>query len=62
VAQRHLRAVQAARRRLDRARDELGDRILQAHRSGESYQDIAQWAGLSKSRVQELAQQAAERG
>lgn len=61
MAQRHLKAVERAARRVDQARAALGDAILAAQRSGESLTDIAPHAGLSRSRVHELAREAAKR-
>jgi phosphoribosylcarboxyaminoimidazole (NCAIR) mutase len=60
MAQRDLRRVQRAAERMEQARGELRDAILAAHRTGESYRDIAQYAGLAHSRVAELAKEARE--
>jgi DNA-directed RNA polymerase specialized sigma24 family protein len=58
VAQNDLRRVQRVRARLEKARVELRDAILQAQRSGESIRDIAAAAGLSPTRVHELLREA----
>jgi len=58
MAQRDLRRVRSAAKRLEKARGELRDAILVARRSGESVRDIAPFAGLSPSRVQELVKEA----
>lgn len=50
--------MQAAAARLERARAELRDAIWAAKKSGESVRDIAPWAGLKPTRVQELIQEA----
>jgi len=60
MAQRHLRRVQTCVRQLERARVNLRDAIMAAHRSGESTRDIAPWAGLSHSKVYELLKEAEE--
>jgi hypothetical protein len=61
VAQKHLKAVQQAAEQLAAARERLADRVLAAHRSGESLRDIAPYAGLSRSRVHELLREAEQR-
>ena len=58
MAQKDLRAVRTAARRIERAERELAAAILRAVESGESYRDIAPWAGLSYSRVHQLARKA----
>ena len=58
VAQSDLRRVQRVRARLEKARAELRDAILQAQRSGESIRDIAAAAEMSPTRVHELLQEA----
>lgn len=58
MAQRDLKKVGAAARQLAKARARLRDAIHAANKSGESVRDIAKWAGLSSSRVQELLQEA----
>lgn len=58
VAQRDLKKVRAAARQLAKARAALRDAIHAANKSGESVRDIAVWADLSSSRVQELLQEA----
>lgn len=58
MAQKDLRKVRAAARRLEQARAALRDAIHAANRSGESVRDIAPHADLSPSRVQELLKEA----
>jgi DNA-directed RNA polymerase sigma subunit (sigma70/sigma32) len=54
VAQRDLRRVERAARRLDSARDELRAAIVQARGAGETFDDIGRAAGLSRQRVQQI--------
>jgi hypothetical protein len=54
VAQRDLRRVERAARRVDAARDELRAAILQAREAGETYDDVGRAAGLSRQRVQQI--------
>lgn len=61
VSRRELTQVRRAARRVAVARDDFLRAILAAHRSGESYRTIAEYAGLSHSRVAELVQEARER-
>jgi hypothetical protein len=56
VAQRDLRRVRSKARLVERAERELGEAIVQALAAGESYRDIAPYAGLSASRVHQIAQ------
>jgi DNA-directed RNA polymerase specialized sigma24 family protein len=58
VAQRDLRRVQTKARAVKRAEQELHEAILAAVESGESYRDIAPYAGLSSSRVYQIVQEA----
>ena len=58
VAQRDLRRVRTAAGKVERAEHELKDAILAAVESGESYRDIAPYAGLSFSRVYQIVQEA----
>jgi hypothetical protein len=58
VAQRDLRKVRSAARAVEKARVRLRDAVHAANKSGESPRDIAPWAGLSPTRVQELLQEA----
>ena len=58
VAQRDLRRVQTKARAVHRAERELHAAILQAVDSGESYRDIAPYAGLSFSRIYQIVQEA----
>jgi hypothetical protein len=58
VAQRDLKRVRDAAARLEQARAGLGRAIVQAQDSGETFRDIAPYAGLSISRVHELAREA----
>lgn len=60
MAQKDLRKVRAAARRLAAARADLRDAIHAANLSGESVRDIAPYADLSPSRVQELLKEARE--
>lgn len=50
--------MKKAAERLEYARIELARAILEARRSGETLRDIAPYAGLTHSRVHELAQEA----
>ncbi len=61
VATKHLKAVARAARRVSTAREALADAILEANESGESYREIAPYAGLSYTQVGELANQARAR-
>jgi hypothetical protein len=61
MAQRDLKRVRRQAEKLGRARAELGDAILAAHRSGESVRDIAPYAGMSSSRVFELLKETEQR-
>ena len=58
MAKKDLRRVEAAARRLERARAELRDAIYRANLSGETVRDIAPHADLKPTRVQELLQEA----
>jgi transposase len=58
MAQRDLRRVRRRAETVERARLELRDAIVVAHRSGESFRDIAPFAGMSHSRVYELLREA----
>lgn len=53
VAQRDLKKVQRLARRLEKTRAELRDAMLAANEAGESVRDIASFAGMSSSRVQD---------
>jgi DNA-directed RNA polymerase specialized sigma24 family protein len=55
MAQSDLRRIRTKAARLRKAEQELADAILQAHAAGESYRDIAPFAGLNYSRVYQLA-------
>jgi hypothetical protein len=61
VATKHLKEVTKAARRVQISRDALADAILAANESGESYREIAPYAGLSHTQVGDLANQAKER-
>jgi len=54
VAQRDLRRVERAARKMDLARDELRQAIVQARSAGETFDDIGRAAGLSRQRVQQI--------
>ena len=58
MAQSHLKAVGRAADRMEKKRLELRDACWRAHLSGESYRDIAPYAGLSASRVGEMVREA----
>lgn len=58
MAQRDLKRVRQVVERKRRLRKELAGAILAAHESGESIRDIAEFAGLSSSRVFELLNEA----
>lgn len=49
-----LRRVKADRERLEKAERQFHQSILAAHRAGETYRDIGEWAGLSHQRCQEI--------
>lgn len=53
MAQRDLKKVQRLARRLETTRVELRDAMLAANQAGESVRDIASFAGMSSSRVQD---------
>ena len=57
MAQKDLRRVRSAARKVERAERELHLAILAAVESGESYRDIAPWAGLSYTRVFQISKQ-----
>lgn len=57
MAQRHLKAVAKAAADLETARQKLVDAIIAAQESGETFRDIAPHAGLSYSRVYQMAQE-----
>ena len=61
MARRHLEAVRRAVRRIDDARQALGDAMLAAQESGETIRDIQEAAGLGRSQTFELIRQAKER-
>jgi predicted HTH domain antitoxin len=61
VAQKDLRNVAKAAKRVDEARAGLARAILAAQESGEVLTDIAPYAGLSRSRVHELLREAKRR-
>lgn len=54
MAERDLRRVERAARRVDVARAELRQAILLARESGETFDAIGRAAGLSRQRVQQL--------
>jgi DNA-directed RNA polymerase sigma subunit (sigma70/sigma32) len=54
VAKRDLRRVERAARKLDEARQELRSAILLARTGGETFEDIATAAGLSRQRIQQI--------
>jgi len=58
VAQRDLKNVAKAAKRLEQARAGLARAVLAAQESGEVIRDIAPYAGLSTSRVHELIREA----
>jgi DNA-directed RNA polymerase sigma subunit (sigma70/sigma32) len=58
MAQKDLRKVAAEATKVDKARERLHRAILAARRSGETYADIAPYAGLSRSRVEQIVKQA----
>jgi hypothetical protein len=61
VAQKELKKVRSAAKRLGDCRARLGDAMLAAQRSGESVQDIADWAGLPKTTAQRILDEAKQR-
>jgi hypothetical protein len=58
VAQKELKAVRRAVQGVEKARARLRDAALAAARSGESVQDIGDWAGMSKTSAQRLLDEA----
>lgn len=54
MAQRDLRRIERAARKVDEARRELRAAIVQARESGETFEDIGRAAGLSRQRVQQI--------
>jgi len=58
MAQRDLKRCRRCAERLQRARAELREAIVAAHRSGESTRDIAEYVGMSHSRIAELLREA----
>jgi tRNA A22 N-methylase len=61
MARKHLDAVRKAARAIDNARENLGDRMLEAQESGETVVDICEVAGLGRTRVYELIDEAKRR-
>ena len=61
MSMRDLRRVQARARAVERAERELHAAILQAVEAGESYRDIAPYAGLSFSRIYQIVRDAKEK-
>jgi hypothetical protein len=57
VAQSDLRRVRRACERLEAARLEVRAAIKDAHASGESYRDIAEWARMSHQRVAQIVKE-----
>lgn len=58
MAQKDLRRVRTKAAKVGKAEQELREAILAALDSGESYRDIAPYAGLSYSRVYEIVREA----
>jgi hypothetical protein len=58
MAQRDLKAVERAAQRVEQAHAQLRDAIHKANKSGESVRDIAPYARLSPTRVQEKLKEA----
>jgi len=54
MAQTHLRKIRREADKVDRAEAALRRAIVQAKASGETVRDIAPWARLSPSRVQQI--------
>ena len=61
MAQKHLRAVTEAALAIKVANERLGDRMLVAQESGEIVNDICKAAGLGRTRVYELINEAKAR-
>ena len=57
MAQKDLRRVRTAAAKIKRAERELHQAILQAVESGETYRDIAPYAGLSYARVHQIVRE-----
>ena len=60
MAQKDLRNVAKAARRLEQSRAGLRRAIQVAQASGETIRDIAPYAGLSTTRIHELLREAAK--
>ena len=60
MTQRDLRRVRTKARAVERAERELHAAILQAVAAGESYRDIAPYAGISFSRIYQIVRDAKE--
>lgn len=54
MAQRDLRRIERAARKVDDAREELRAAIVQARKAGETFEDIGRAAGLSRQRAQQI--------
>lgn len=54
MAQRDLRRIERAARKVDQARQELRAAIVQARKAGETFEDIGRAAGLSRQRAQQI--------
>ena len=60
VAQSDLRRVRRALEKLEAAREAYESAIRAAAASGESHRDIAEWANLSKARIQQIVKKGAD--
>jgi DNA-directed RNA polymerase sigma subunit (sigma70/sigma32) len=54
MAQKHLRDVERALKRVERAQERLRDAIVAASESGETLRDIGERAQLSPQRVHQI--------
>ena len=61
MALKHLDAVRRAAKRIETAKQVLGDKMLDAQQSGETVVDICKAAGLKRSRAYDLINAAKQR-
>lgn len=58
MAQKHLRKVKQAAGEISAARRRFELAVMEAHESGETYRDIAQWAGVSHQTIHQIVKDA----
>lgn len=61
MAQKHLRKVKQAANDINQARRRFELVVLEAHQSGETLRDIADWAGVSHQRIHQIIRDARDR-